>query len=854
MTLRRTHLVFLVTFLGLAGSARSQTPITQRPLESATHFEDLALGFQESADILLPSLPAKPGQVIILRLRMVSFTETEGGCNFNAGLKINDGDLGRMTSGHTERLIGRPASFEFCKRFAGAFQVFSGPSIMTMFAPTVDSGDAMTKDGLGATFMLDISDVARGVDGNTLTVRNTRGRSALSKRYDLIVQNLEVGYLDRAQLPPPPNKVPKRGGIGAAVRNASLVLQQSTLGGFAIQLGTGDRLRVETALGMPADTPSALTAEDGASADNPVKVSMRPYGANGFEMTATWPGVELVRRVEIREALATWRETWRNTSGQTRGVPFRHRLFLDGGPANFRLGGDTDVLSLAGSPQNPTLFLVSPRPDGGSFGVIAEGDWLRLLMSLRSDGGVGEISTECLALAPGSTIDLTWSIVPLAPERTYWDFINGVRSRWGVNGYSVERPIFWSYARHKEGATAEERIHKSIGHLGPITLALGPWVRLGFDRRIVRGQRYPKLPENAPRCPGGTPDLDLDAYLTFAHRDAYWTQCRTDVARIKRACPGTQVIQLSHPAMEVAYKPLAHRWPYAEDAILTTESTPFESSHYSRAHLGDMVTKGWGVLYYVPTPGSAYLHALLRDVRRFLDECDGDGIYFDEFSWAGKRRRYSRYDYGRWDGYSADLDEQGNVVRLKSDNAATTEVAQLEIVRQVRDREKVFLGNGTAALRSVTGLPIARFVEGGNGYGTWAGAHLSTVPLVLGNFGDKQTRKGVFDAVRQCLSNGCVYSPGAVNLLLEGADNFVCKLYPLAIRRIEAGTITGRQRVITTKPCQLRWPEGVTSMRVYQYDRLGDLRRPTTVVSRPEAAVEHALTVLDGGLSIAEFE
>ncbi|NQT21486.1 MAG: hypothetical protein HQ592_17405 [Planctomycetes bacterium] len=853
MALKTRHLALLTVFLGLAGAARSQTHVTQLPLAHATHLEDRILGFQESVGIPLPSFPAKPGQVIILRLCMVSFAETAAGCNLNASLQINDSYLGRTGAGHAVRLIGRPAAFEFRDRYPGAFQVFSGPAIMTMFAPDVAVGNAMSKDGFGATFMLDISDVARGVDGNTLTIHNTRAKSAISKRLDLIVQNIEVGYLDRTQLPVPPNNVPKRDRIEATVRSTNLVLQQSTRGGFAIQLGNGDRLRIETALGMSATTSSVLTAEDGGPSSDLLSVSMQQHGPNRFEMTAMWPEMELVRSVEIRGELVTWRETWRNTSDQTRGVPFRHRLFLDGGPASFRLGGDADVPALAGSPQNPTLFLLSPRADGGSFGIIAESDWLRLLMSLRSAGGVGEIASECLALASGSSIDFTWSIVPLAPGQTYWDFINGVRERWGVNGYSVERPIFWHYARHSEGATAEERIRKSIGHLGPITLAIGPWVRLGFDRRIVRGQRYPKLPEDAPRCPGGTPDLDIEAYLTFAHRKAYWTQYRIDVALLKKACPGTRVIQLSHPAMEVAYKPLAQRWPYAEDAILTPELTPFESPHYSRAHLGDWVTKGWGVLYYVPRPGSDYLQALLRDVRRFLDECDGDGVYFDEFSWAGTRRGYSRYDYSHWDGYSADLDEQGNVLRLKADNAAAAEVAQLEIVRQVRDRGKIFLGNGTAVLRSVNRLPIARFVEGGNGYGTWAGAHLSTVPLILGNFGDKQTRQGVFEAVKLYLSNGCVYSPVAVNLLLEGADNFVCKLYPLAIRRLEAGTVIGKQRIITTKPYQVQWPTDVAALRIYRYDSAGDLEGPAAVVARTDGNSEHALTVPDGGLTIAEF-
>ena len=55
-----------------------------------------------------------------------------------------------------------------------------------------------------------------------------------------------------------------------------------------------------------------------------------------------------------------------------------------------------------------------------------------------------------------------------------------------------------------------------------------------------------------------------------------------------------------HPAMEVVYKPLAHRWPYIADAIRNEAGSFFEDGYYSRVHMGGYVEKGWGVLYFVP--------------------------------------------------------------------------------------------------------------------------------------------------------------------------------------------------------------------------------------------------------------
>jgi hypothetical protein len=284
---------------------------------------------------------------------------------------------------------------------------------------------------------------------------------------------------------------------------------------------------------------------------------------------------------------------------------------------------------------------------------------------------------------------------------------------------------------------------------------------------------------------------------------------------------------------------------------MTAEGHPFESASYSRAHLGEWTDKGWGVLYYVPRPSSDYLQALLRDVRRALDESGCDGIYFDEFSWAGTRRGYSRYDYSRWDGYSADLDPDGHVVRLKADNANITESAQLQIARCVLSRDAFFLGNGTGVLQSVSRLPVARFVEGGNGYGRWSGAHLAKTPLILGNFGDQDTLGGVFDSVKRCLSNGCVYSPTGVNLLLDGADNFVCKLYPITVRRIGPGTVVADERFVTTESQQATWPGDDADIILYSYDSEGVLQRPPAQI-QAKAGVPLRLDVLPGGLLIAE--
>jgi hypothetical protein len=306
--------------------------------------------------------------------------------------------------------------------------------------------------------------------------------------------------------------------------------------------------------------------------------------------------------------------------------------------------------------------------------------------------------------------------------------------------------------------------------------------------------------------------------------------------------------------MDVAYKPLASRWPYASETILTADGKPFEVADYSQP----IASKDWGIYYYVPRPGSVYLEHLLAIERQAMDDGGADGMYWDEFSWVYGRNEYTHYDYSRWDGHSADLDPQGNVVHLKCDNGWITETAQLAIVQECLLRGKFFICNSAASLRNVNSLPIAHFQEAGNGYGSMGNGHLSPVPLVLGNFGgrfERKDRKELFDCVKSALSIGCIYSPlRNDNLLLEGEgpDNFVCKLYPLTIRELGPGTVTGEERLITTKSGSFDWPGRAASVRLYIYDEKGDLTGKDTVL-KAEAGKSLTLTVPKDGLVIAEI-
>ncbi|HEY3297189.1 MAG TPA: hypothetical protein VGK34_00925, partial [Armatimonadota bacterium] len=468
-------------------------------------------------DVPLPALPAKRGKAVILKLKAISESSSPNGCFYATELRLNGVILGTLTSDHNVRLIGRKLSAELTSDRSGLYSISDSKSFLTMLAPDIETGDSMTKDGQGASFVLDISDIARGVDCNTLTARNNLNIDLGPGDGRLIVQGIEIGWADKNSLPRPEGKYPTRGSSADAINVDGMILSQSKGGGFTVRMKDGDELLVETALGIDPDSESALIADDAHTAKGVIADCIKS-GSSSYRISATWPGLHLERTVSLKNGLISWQERWTNTQDKIIGVPFRHRLFLRNKPAGVMLAGSTDLAGVLGCSSNPTVFIESAAIAGNGFGVSAESDWLRLLMSLRSQGGIAEIYSENLALAPNSSIDFELTISPVIDGGGYWTFINTLRERWGLNRLTAERPVFWEYSLSPDGSTPKERLKRSLSDLGPICVAVRPWIELELDVLAIKAGKYPHLSTDSPN----EQDVDIDRFLTYEHREPYW--------------------------------------------------------------------------------------------------------------------------------------------------------------------------------------------------------------------------------------------------------------------------------------------------------------------------------------------
>lgn len=792
-------------------------------------FGSVTIPANSSATINLPVMPTMDGEAVILHLN--EHNVASGGCNDNLKLELNNTTITRLMSNGNERLTDKRPEFKLLSNQT-TYDLFNGETIASMFASNYVIGNAMTADGLGSTLDLNVSDM---IDGNWASILKIYN---LSPTYPMQVDNIEIEWRGH------------KASVADSMTIDGITLGRGAAGGFTVGTAEGGELKVETAIGM-SDTistlPSVLIAADSTP---PIAVYSQKV-ATGYWISAYWPNVIMDRAITIEDGIVHWNEQWTNRTSAPIGLPFRHRFFWNNQLADFRIAGD-DIEAVETAPGNPTLF-VENAANGNGFGITAESDWLRLLMWMRHDASVGEIYSRTLALDAYSNIVFETTITPVQNNRGYWTFINSVRERWGANGHCMERPLFFGYDQVSEYESPEDRLQQSLGHLGPIYLAKSPWLRLVQDAGVVNNDTYPKL--SSPTTPGLCPYLDVATFITFAHRQQSWTNLAAEVALFRSAVPSVKIISLSHPSSEIIYKPCKAQWPWASDGIIAADGSVFEAPVYSNAWLPVYVNYDWGVLYYLPRIGSNYLAYLLAAMQKSMDDCDTDGIYCDEASFAFSRdvispsnpRGYSRYDYSCWDGYSATLDSNGNIVRFKSDNGYVTEQTQLQLADSVYSRDKFYFCNTAAALRSVNNLHIPRFVEGTND-NSYTSTHLSSVPLVL--FDEVfNTRKELFDKVKEVLQNGCIYSPCKSNLLLEGSDNFVCKLYPITIRQLGPGFVKGEERLIANYSGTFSWPGYSAVVRMYVYNSDGDL------ISDDEVNVTNVtpVSVPSGGLVIAEI-
>ena len=657
-----------------------------------------------------------------------------------------------------------------------------------------------------------------------MTFRNVRGHiNGIPLK--VMVKDCEIGYLDKSRLQKLSSSQIPVEPLKTARSRGEFKLEVGTSGGFAYSSGNGPKLIVESHLSSNLGAPWSVLASDTRKSADITSVEVRDFGKYGLETKIRFSkDVTLMRRLVIgADGLLQWREVYSNTGKGIVAVPFHHNLSFGVEEPRIWLSGEPNGSFVPSTVSHPTIVLEESKGKNRGMGITLENDLARLVSASKRLTDTAELYTNVLALAPGKSIALEFSVAPIA-EGGYWTFINDLRRRWNLNSITATAPFFFDdmyasmYEAYRKDKSILDNLKKNLGSLGPIYMTLSPW-RMGAWELVCHKEDYAKLPPDAPRTPGKTPDLDVDEFLRFGAHDVIDNEQKVMIDLIHRNIPNVKLVQMNHTSMEAVYLPCKDRWPYADCAITDANGRIFHDNHYDMK-MDKFRHQDWVIGYYVPYGGSAYYNFKLDNTRKALD-LGFDGIYVDEFSFAFPVAGYSRYNYSSWDGFSADIGPNNTVLRLKSDNAYTSVTYQNALVNLVHERGKFFLGNGMAATRTVNNAPCLRFWEDFTRIGC---AHIAKVPMMLGHR-KGESQKLIFEGVRCAISEGCVYSPFLSSAkYLKGNDNFVCRQYPITVIRIMPGGIVGKERLLTAVSGEFEWP-GVpdgTQAILYCYNENGD--------------------------------
>ncbi len=495
--------------------------------------------------------------------------------------------------------------------------------------------------------------------------------------------------------------------------------------------------------------------------------------------------------VEVRDTVAN----------ETRGViGLRVRHAVEATPP-VRLGGRREISGTeAYAPWNPTVF--SPTANGG-IGLVAEDDVLRQQLFVdrsKTDDTIG-LRTDMLCLAPGDRATLVWSIYPTA-EGSYWDFINTVRRDWGVNHTVPGSYIWFAPDGILETPLADLR-DKLERRRVAVASMWGGWVD-------------PNRPERPPIIGFGSGVMSD----TFSE---YRARVRAAVAKLKAARPAIKVLAY-FDAQRDSSSDAAGRYA---DSLLRRAGGEAERTEWH-----GKFSPTWGM---VPTTDNSFGHAM-RDAASAMRQLGADGFYWDEMD--GIDYSAPRFTTAHWDRRSCLLDDTGQVsapiglVNLLSDDAKLGYAG-----------EGFVLGNMPPTTRRFQERSDLRMVEAQHN-DTWGSfVHLTTPLGYLGTHGDwpAKTRK---------IEEGVL----PVDARLDDGQDLDARLFPFTPEYLQAGTLRGRERIITVYSGTHGWMAGgrSSSVRTFRYDTFGREHEAAWHVKRRGDGVFIRVRLAPGEIAVIE--
>ena len=609
---------------------------------------------------------------------------------------------------------------------------------------------------------------------------------------------------------------PPRATASESIHQGLITVTAASNGRLNIQAGS-NRYIVTSGFSYPGTRIGWNTFAATRGSDQPgwVPLVRRPT-PKALAITAQGSTYRIQRRITVAGDKIRIIDRFTNISSAPAGVFIHDRL----------TAANSFVESIIpGGAENPTVYL---RGRKQVLGLVVTDDLGRLLMQASVTGArlhlrFGE-GLPTLALAPGESYHLHWTIYVLPARTSYFDFMNRLRRAWHCN-FPIEG--FWkgfnvapqSSNRQIPLLNHPKKLRAWIGRYGLQTgiVVLGPWI--GYD----------------PYCQCSY-DWTQKEYLHRARRAVrvfhevdpkikVIGMIETDLIKIvPKQIPGGQVFtELNAPQFKNG-KELSE----ALTRLVEKDHLPYLNSIKFSPSGHPLITEiscGSPHLYFwaYPAPGNWVENRMLGEIHFALNKVGLDGVYIDDFNQTANvpgDTSFPACSFRGWDRHTADVDPAtGKIRHLTVDCSYVGAPSRLKIIHAVLDQGKFILTNGWATTRTEQRLPAMHFKETFWYYkpdtypdGTeppllnmLLGGNLST-PInyaVQPNAGVQGTctARDCMKAVIAGLRNGTpLFYLRDVNNAPSVATferNVLRRMYPLTPVALHTGWIQGQQRIIT---------------------------------------------------------
>jgi hypothetical protein len=548
-------------------------------------------------------------------------------------------------------------------------------------------------------------------------------------------------------------------------------------GGFTVTAG-GATWPLASSFSYPDSGDNRLAAGPrDTQGEKDWQVTTRQVAPGRWEVTARGRHYSLRRVIRTERSRVIVTDTLKNESAEDVGISFRHSLDVARTPwdrcwvAGYPMEGERDQCYSA------TAFAAWSR---NGVGVVPLDDLSVIQGHVFAQNGQLGFRNERFGLPPGDSHTFEWAVYPTA-SADYYDFLNQVRRDEGRNRVTVQGGFgFVSQTSPISREYAEMR-NLAYGSFGCLcNVADDPEIEIeGLDFLWLPKERA-RLKQQFDAIRALNPQLKLMFHI--AH-----TLLTTN--KPSELFPDSRVIGADG----------AHLiWPY--DYMNT--------GYFTRRR----AEEGYRWYAYYPTPGNTFHDALMKSVDVLVDDIGGTGAFMDGF-FCGY---VSPWTYDRWDNRTVQLDPQTRRITRKYGSVLwMSQPSMVEFTKRMTARNAVVVANNVIITRTIGALPLVTDQECRSG----PDVHLAQTPCALGDPTNLRGDADVYQDVLDKLRWGVLYFYYGEGTLTY--PSLPQQQYPITVESIHAGTVRGKERVVTMHSGAYGWPGNRDLHFGYRYNNIG---------------------------------